>query len=178
MIFYKDLPDSIASTFLQEIDLTQVDHITEHNWILVNTNDCLTSTGKQWFKDHKIFTYDRSLLFKATSNLEHSLHTDSNILSAGFNFVLSGHGEMQWAGDIEADVIVSNKIEKGHHFSFTRYENIQKLTVIDKWRGNAGLVRINQPHRIVTYAEPRYCLSIRPVPFSSEFKFDDLVKLF
>jgi hypothetical protein len=178
MIFYKDLPDNAASTFLKEIDLKQCDHITTHNWILVDTDDCLTSEGKKWFKDRGIVPYNRSLLFKATANLEHPLHTDSDVLSAGFNFVLGGKGEMQWAGDIEADIVSSKKSVPGYDFYFTSYENVKKLTVINKWHGSAGLVRIDRPHRIVTYSEPRYCLSIRPIPFCGVFRFDDLVNLF
>jgi hypothetical protein len=179
MIHYKDLPDDIASTFLQDIDLAPVCNRSGFQWVLVNTDDCLTNNGKLWLKDRGITVYEKSMLFKAESNSEHPLHTDGDFLDAAFNFVLNKQGELQWAEDIEADVVTAtNAVNK---FTFTRYENVKKMTVIDKWDGSAGLVRIGQPHRVVTFSEPRYCLSVRPVPYDSVFsvfKFDDLVNLF
>jgi hypothetical protein len=179
MIHYKDLPDEVASAFLQDIDLSPVSYRSGFQWVFVNTNDCLTSTGKQWFKDRNIIVYEQAMLFKAESNSEHPLHTDGEFLDAAFNFVLNKQGELQWAADIESDIVIAKNVV--NQFTFTRYQNVKKMTVIDKWSGHAGLVRIGQPHRVVTYSEPRFCLSIRPVPFDSvgsEFKFDELVNLF
>ena len=178
MIYYKDLPDEVASTFLKEIDFKQVPYRPGFSFTIIDNDDCLTSAGKQWFKDRNIIIFDKSLLFQSTADTEHPVHNDGDHIDAAFNFVLNRQGELQFLGDVEGDLSIQDKVEDGRKFSFDRYRNVTKMTIVDRWQGHAGVVRIGEAHRTVTSSEPRFCLSIRIRTSSPVTKFDDLIKLF
>ena len=177
MINYLNLPNEMKN-FLKEfdyIDLTK--NIFDHGWKFMPMDSVLTNEGKQWFVDKKIVLRKNAIIFKIPKNVTGPIHVDSTQPEendCAFNFVLSGHGKMQWITNLEATEITF-KYNSGY---YKLYENIVKFEILDVWEGNIGLVRINVPHRVVTTDSDRYCISIRLEKGSSPNTFNELSKLF
>lgn len=104
-------------------------------------------------------------------NYEGPIHTDN--VEYAINFVLAGHGTMEWVSELEATKYVSTV----NGVSYERYNDIKKFSVSDIWIGRAGIVRVNTPHRVTTTDSYRYCLSLRTVESMPPKTFDDAVKL-
>ncbi len=177
MINYINLPNEIRN-FLKEfnyIDLTK--NLSNHDWKYIPLDIALTEEGKQWFFDKKIPLQNYALIFKIPKNFEGPIHTDTHVsakTNCAFNFVLSGHGEMQWLTNLKA----TEYTYKFKGANYNRYKDIESFDILDVWTGDVGLVRINVPHRVVTTDTDRYCLSIRLEKDSSPNTFDELSKLF
>jgi hypothetical protein len=177
MINYLNLPNKMEN-FLKKfnyINLTK--DISNHNWKYIPVDFALTNKGKQWFVDKKIPLRKYASVFKIPKNFEGPIHTDmhqSEKTDCAFNFVLSGHGEMQWVKNLKATEYTFNF----NGADYNRYKDIESFDISDVWTGNVGLVRINVPHRVVTTDTDRYCLSIRLEKDSSLNTFDELSKLF
>jgi len=176
MINYLNLPDDMRK-FLKEFDHTNlIKNIPDHAWTYLPIDLVITQEGKQWFIDKKITLARYALVFKLPKNCEGAIHADMLKFEkpdCAFNFVLSGHGEMQWVTNLEAT-------EHSHSHGSTnyiRYTNVVKFDILDIWTGNNGLVRVNAPHRIVTTDTDRYCLSLRLEKDSPLNTFDSLCEL-
>jgi len=175
MINYLNLSSEMKN-FIKNFDYINLtkDIVNDHNWKNIPLDVVLTSEGKQWFSDRKISLRDDVLLFKIPKNVEGPIHIDSNRPDCAFNFVLSGHGEMQWIENLEA----TEYIFKLNGTDYNRYRDIKKFDITDVWTGDIALVKINIPHRVVTTNLDRYCISIRLNKEILPNKFDEISKLF
>ena len=177
MINYVNLPNEIRN-FLKEfdyIDLTK--DISNHSWKFIPTYSVLSKEGKQWFVDKKIPLKKYASVFKIPKNFEGPIHADmdqSTKTNCALNFVLSGHGEMQWVTNLKATKYTFNYTSGDYH----RYKDIESFDILDVWTGNNGLVRINVPHRVITTDTDRYCLSLRLENDSLLNTFDELSNIF
>ena len=137
-----------------------------HDWVLVNTRDWLNEKALSWFKSKNILIKPKSCLFVAPPTFDGTIHSDAPDCAA-FNFVIEGHGKMEWISGI-----VGNKIERQHNGSDYIIYKPDKFDVSETWTGSVGLVNIEIPHRIVSSDNYRYCLSVR-----TYHKFNELVKM-
>ena len=136
----------------------------------------LTNEAKQWFNDKKIALYDDAVLFKLPKNYNGPSHVDKMDPSdCAFNFVVSGYGQMQWVTNLKA-VEWDQCKDNGTYYS--RFLDIKSFDISEVWTGDAGLVKINIPHRIVTTDSERICLSVRIKKYVLPNTFDEIVKLF
>jgi len=160
MINYLNLPSDLRN-FLKEFNyIDLIKNVPDHAWTYISLDLVLTQEGKQWFIDKKITLAKYALVFKLPKNCEGAIHADVLKFekpNCAFNFVLSGHGEMQWVANIEA----TEHSHKHGSTNYIRYTNIVKFDILDTWSGTDGLVRVNVPHRIVTTDADRHCLSLR-----------------
>lgn len=176
MINYLNLPVEMKQ-YLKEfnyINLTK--DIVSHNWRYMPVDLVLTKEGKKWFFDKKIPLRKYASVFKIPKNFEGPIHTDMfeyDQTDCAFNFVLSGHGEMQWITNLKATEYTFNVNGSKHN----QYKDIESFDISDVWTGNVGLVRIKVPHRVVTSGTDRYCLSIRLEKNSPLNTFDEISKL-
>ena len=166
------------TSYSVNIIISCFDFKINHTWIHLNTIDVLSIDGWSWFLKRKIYLSRICSFFLAQPNIEGPIHIDHKTNDVAFNFVLRGHGEMQWL-DIKADEYISNTVTPGGPavHQYIRFENIKEMSMIDSWRGSRGMVRIGTPHRIVTADCPRVCLSFRQT--NNRFKrFDELSNVF
>lgn len=171
MINHIELPNEVWS-FIKPVDYTRILSVDEgHDFTTVDLSDFMTNEGIIWFAKRELVLRPKAFLFKISPNYEGPIHTD--IVEYAINYVLGGHGVMQWISDLEATKYTVNHAG----VTYERFNNIKKFSVSDTWSGTSSIVRINTPHRIVTTETDRYCLSIRTVSGASPKTFDDAVKL-
>jgi len=184
MPYYLELPDFINSfiTIPQGADSESImfsgyPMIADagHSPKSVDIKDFVSDEGLLWFANKGIILPQwRATLFKCIRNHTGTIHTDEHTREFAINFIIYGHGEMQW---VDLDVPPDDFIEdQSSHFrwSNSRVGNINPLA---KWSGTAGkaaLVNINIPHRIVTTTADRICLSLQA---TKPTKFEQAAKL-
>ena len=150
--------------------------IVTHSWCSIPITDFLTEEGIKWFADRNLALRSTAFVFKIIKNFEGPIHIDSvGSVSAGFafNFVISGYGSMQWVNNIEGNENVSYNNDS----KYIMYNNVKSFDVTDTWTGNAALVRIDVPHRIISFDEERYCVSIRTQLGTNPKTFEDAVHM-
>jgi hypothetical protein len=192
-MFYKNLPDESSEWILPlNVDtiISSFNFKGSHDWIHLNTIDVLSISGWNWFFKRNIHLSRRCAFFLAHPNIEGPIHIDHEFNDVAFNFVLRGHGEMQWL-NIEADKYIANPVPvilpscsssltvvpSSTTAHYTRFNNIKEISMLDSWRGDRGMVRIGTPHRVVTTDCQRICLSLRQS--TDRFKrFDELSNVF
>jgi hypothetical protein len=167
---YKDLPKELRQ-FTKSIDYeTLLKDKSRHDWCNIPINDFLTNDGLSWFSARSIFIQPTALVFKIIKNHEGIIHLDNEQFA--FNFVLSGHGKMQWV-----DNIIGNEILANHNGAkYGKYTDVTACRIIDTWSGDLGIVRINIPHRVVTTDEERYCVSIRTIQGTGVKTFEEAIE--
>ena len=171
MLNHIDLPKELWS-YIKTVDYSKMLPDDEgHHWNIFNISDFVTTEGIKWFAQHDLILRPTAFLFRMSPNYEGPIHCD--VVDYAINFVLAGHGTMEWISDLEATTYISDV----HGVSYERYADIKKYNISDTWTGSAGIVRVNIPHRITTSDTFRYCLSLRTVEKMSPKTFDDAVKL-
>lgn len=181
-MFYKNFPKE-SSEWILPLDIDKImssfDFKSPHDWIHLNTKDVLSVKGRLWFLEREIYLSSICSLFIAYPNELCPIHIDHKINDAAFNFVLRGSGEMQWLdlGDAE-EYTTDLVIPSGASIKFTKFNNVNEVSVLDSWQGDQGMVRVSDPHRIVTSDSLRVCLSLRQVSNAGVFKrFDELITI-
>jgi len=185
---YINLPSYVRDFLITHDNLSElVPVVNGHSGLFYPTTKFITSAGFDWFNQHGIELRPNCLLFRARCNTEGPAHIDGTSLDlesqpiphvCAFNFVLEGHGEMQW---VEVDEYTTNGDFKHNVPGTTTRAAVQivkqvpgsKITVLDTWTGDTGFVRIETFHRIVTTDVDRVCLSVRacfPLPFEEAAK--------
>ena len=175
---YINLPSYVRDFLITHDNLSElVPVVNDHSGIIYPTTKFITSAGFDWFNKHGIELRPNCVLFKAKCNTEGSAHIDGPMLDlesqpiphiCAFNFVLEGHGEMQW---VEVGEYTTNGDFKNN--KIVKQLPGSKITVLDTWTGDTGFVRIETFHRIVTTDVDRVCLSVRacfPLPFEEAAK--------
>lgn len=171
MLNHIALPNELWS-YIKPVDYPRMLPDDEgHNWCVVNLTEFVTTEGIKWFLQRGLVLRSAAYLFRISPNYEGPIHCDA--ANYAINFVLGGHGTMEWISDIDATTYVANV----HGLSYERYKDIKKFSVSDTWTGTAGVVRVNVPHRVTTSDTFRYCLSLRTIERVSPKTFDDVVKL-
>jgi hypothetical protein len=168
---YFNLPIFFKDFLIKQDNLVELIPITKsHPWIDYPVNKFINPEGIAWFTNHNIILKS-ALLFRAHANIIGPAHIDglpNKPTNYGFNFVLEGHGEMQWL-DVEKIEITSYTTLHNIKHTYAKSASDSNITVLDSWSGNAGIVKINTFHRIVTSDVDRVCLSVRPsLPISFE----------
>lgn len=175
MIYYKDLPYTV-SDFVHNHDVTSIVNSMPygHAWRWVDTAFFLTDFAKNWFHERGIILKVGAALFKADPHVVNGIHSDSQVNDIGFNFIMSGYGEMQWVDPIGADEVYVD--DKGTNYP--TYVNASEIKILDVWTGTAALVNIKIPHRISTLSNvPRVCLSLRPDLTKCNINFNSIYDL-
>lgn len=168
---HKDLPRELLQ-FTKPIDYqTLLKDKSGHDWIFIPTTDFLTEEGISWFTSRNIIIRKTVSLFKGVRNNQGPMHKDTSRVA--FNFVLSGHGKMEWVSDIIGTVTISYA---NNTKGFLKWADVNDFTINDTWCGDLGIVKIDTPHRLVTTDEDRYCVSIRVVPGMGIQSFEEAVK--
>ena len=178
-MFYKNLPEE-SSEWILPLDIDKIissfDFKGCHDWVHLNTKDVLSDKGCAWFLSRKIYLSTTCVFFLAYPNKSCPIHIDNKINDVAFNFVLKGHGEMQWL-DIEADAYNAISSPGGRTANYTRFDNVKEISILDSWQGDQGMVRIGTPHRMVTSSSLRVCLSFRQPQYSFK-RFNELITAF
>lgn len=170
---HKDLPRELLQ-FTKPIDYqTLLKDKSGHDWINIPTTSFLTKEGISWFISRNIFISRTLTLFKGIKNHHGPIHIDASPVA--FNFVISGHGKMEWISDITGTEIIGfSKSNNGNNF--VKWVDVNDFNIIDTWCGDLGIVKIDTPHRIVTADEDRYCVSIRVDPGIGIQSLEEAVK--
>ncbi len=167
---HKDLPRELLQ-FTKPIDYqTLLKDKSGHDWIIIPTTDFLTKEGIYWFISRNIIIQKTLSLFKGVKNNQGPIHKDTRRFA--FNFVLSGHGKMEWVSDI----IGTETVSYANNANFVKWIDVNDFNIIDTWCGDLGIVKIETPHRVVTTDVDRYCISIRVVPNLGVQSFEEAVK--
>jgi hypothetical protein len=185
---YINLPKYVRDFVIKHDNLSElVPIINGHSGVFYPTTKFITTEGVEWFNNHGIQLRPNCLLFRARCNTTGIAHIDGTKLDldsqliphlCAFNFVLEGHGEMQW---VEVDKYISDGEFKTQVPStqviasvpIVTQEPGSEITVLDTWTGDTGFVRIETFHRVVTSDVDRVCLSVRacfPLPFDEAAK--------
>jgi len=183
MLYYLELPDFINSfiTIPQGADSesimfsgypvsADIGHVNK----LVNISDFVSDEGLLWFANRGIILPGHVTLFKCINDHTSTIHHDNPVRGFAINFIIQGHGEMQWFDiDVPPDQPVENQK------AFARFTNIDldNITAISTWSGKAALVNTTIPHRIATTTAERICLSLRathPTTFEQAAKLLNL----
>jgi hypothetical protein len=180
-MFYKNFPEE-SSEWILPLDIDKImssfDLKSPHDWIHLNTKDVLSDKGQMWFLEKGIHLSSICLFFIAYPNDQGPIHIDHKINDAGFNFVLSGSGSMQWLDVGNAEEYPTDLVlQSGASMKFTGFSDVRKLSILDSWQGDRGMVRVGTPHRIVTFKSRRICLSLRQASGASK-SFDELITAF
>jgi len=178
MINHVQLPEELRKCIKQIDYKSLAPKESGHRWNYILLNDVLTLEGIQWFLSRKIFLRGDVHLFRLPKNSEGAIHIDGvesneKVVDYAFNFVIEGHGEMQWIDNI----VGTEDIYDLEYSNYVAYSNVESYNVIDTWSGDMALVRINVPHRVVTTDTDRYCISLRTLPHMHPTTFDEVVKL-
>ena len=172
-MYYINLPEYVKNftKVIPHKDLLK--HVNGHDWCQILTKEFLTDDGIDWFLTKGIKLKSTALLFKIPGNFEGPIHSENHAKNNfAFNFVIEGKGQMQWIENIQA----TTKPSTANNTNYTVYTDINSFEIADVWEGDIGLVRIDIPHRVVSYLE-RYCVSIRTVYDSAPKIFDDAVHM-
>jgi hypothetical protein len=167
---YKDLPRELLQ-FTKPIDYqTLLKGKTGHDWVIIPTAAFLTEEGIYWFTSRNIIIQKTLSVFKGVKNNQGPIHMDTRRFA--LNFVISGHGKMEWVGDI----VGTETVSYANNANFVKWVDVNSFNIIDTWSGDLGIVKIDTPHRIVTADEDRYCVSIRVTPGIGAQTFEQAVK--
>lgn len=163
MINHVDLPTYLKD-FVKDIDFKSLSHQGDyHGWVYYAVEDFINERGINWFESRGFDLRGELSLFRIPANFRGDIHSDLNSkvknLRYAINIVLSGTGEMQWVSNIQG----TKTIFRQEGVSYLGYKDVVDFDVIDTWRGEVGLVRIDPPHRVITWDQERYCLSLRPI---------------
>jgi len=167
MKYYIDLPKSLWEllTIPDDIQLLlgkKFNSWSDHEFNLFDISKFVSVDGIKWFADRNIILKKHIVLFRMSPNHSGPIHTDPDANFA-INFIVSGHGEMQWLdvtgpADITYHTTEYGKLQK---VKMWKRKKIIKSTVTEKWTGDTALVRTNVPHCVVTTDVPRLCISLR-----------------
>lgn len=180
MINYKLLP-SFLNDFIHvpESTIERLKDAIGHDWVILPTKDHMSEEGFKYFSDLGIILGERVPIFKAVHHLNGPIHIDP-IASLGINFVVGGSGKMEWLECNYEPTINEVQTLTGDYIKTIRFKGTDNK-IIDTWESKTGdiaLVRTHTPHRIVTDAEDRYCMSFR-IKLSAELSsFDEVLQRF
>jgi hypothetical protein len=177
-MYFKEL-DERFDNFLQIVDYKSIFSSTSkdvHKFILYPTDRVLTAQGFSWFKEKGFTLRNKVKIFKILPNCSGPIHVDAfeNLgTKFAFNFVCSGHGEMQWVDNIDGDSYLINYNGE----CYPGIKNIRSFNIVERWPGASALVKTDSFHRVITTSEERYCISIRTVTGSFPKTFEEAVKI-
>jgi hypothetical protein len=174
-MYFKEL-NKRFDNFLQIVDYEPYFSSLErdHYFVRYPTFQALTAQGISWFKDNGFVLRNEVKVFKINSNCSGPIHIDAfdNLgTKFAFNFVYSGHGEMQWVDNIDGDLCMIDYKEE----QFPIFKNIRSFNVVERWSGTSALVKTDSFHRVITTANNRYCISVRTVSGSFPRTFEEAV---
>ena len=170
MKYYIDLPEYF-NKFVKSIDISSIENFYGHTWKRFSPNDVLTQDGLNWFNERNLQIHHCNL-FNLHEQTVGDIHVDvigNNFAGFALNFILHGEGEMQWT-EIDGEL----SLQKKHNSYFYGYENIKNITILERWSGNMAIVKVNIPHRVISYDTRRVVLSLR---FMQPYTFENFEKI-
>lgn len=175
--FYFDLPDVFKSFLKNHDDIeNQIPNFSGHGWLFKPTNDFFNDQCFDYFKERNLELTNETKIFSCPPNCLGSIHSDAPTEFA-FNFIIKGHGEMQWLEVKEKGIIVHHQVVTGQKSQYRKFVDIDNIKILEVWKNNLGLVKVNNVHRIVTFDQRRICISLRLKPRYRNIKFKDMIEL-
>ena len=175
--FYFDLPDIFRSFLNIPNDFeNQIIDFQNHGYIFKKTTDLFNENCFDYFKERNLELTDETKVFSIPANCIAEPHTDTPTKFA-FNFVVRGYGEMQWLNVQGKSIIIDRKVPTGQRSQYRKFIDIEKVEILETWKNDIGLVKVNGIHRIVTFDQRRICISLRLKLKHRNIDFNEMVEL-
>jgi len=136
-------------------------------WVPVPTGELVSEDGVLWFNQRGIVLAAITGVFKTEAGAIGATHIDSSPQKIGFNFVMSGQGEVQWVDVDSPGILEQYEIENYlNPAPDTIYPQPDILDITETWNSADGdaVIKVDSPHRIMGGTVDRYVISLRPDP--------------